>query len=72
MVFLLSHLLHGGIVMFVFEGFPEVLVRRSSIGLTREGIILFHSLYWWIASSLRLRFLGTRRLLLRVCLEYRL
>ena len=58
-VFHPSHLLHGGMEMFGFEGLPEILERKSSIGLMKEGISFFHLLYWCIASSLRLCFLGT-------------
>ena len=54
--FFLSHWLQHGIPMFVFEGFPDVVERKSSIGLTREGIVFFHLLYWCNMSSLRLHF----------------
>ena len=55
-VFFLLHLLHGGIVMFAFDGFPDVLERKSSINLTRGGISFLHLLEWCITSPLRLCF----------------
>ena len=42
--FLLHCLLHGGIVMFTSDGFPDVLERKSSISLTGGGISFFHLL----------------------------
>ena len=48
-VFLLHCLLHGGIVMFTSDGFPDVLEWKSSISF-------FHLLNWCITSSPRLCF----------------